>query len=117
MSTPSFSSFPPSFASFSDLDPGPSRCSPEHSNSAKDRKAGVKDKRTKHKRKRSDSDGYGEAKTKKDHVEIADLPPSAFSDRKGDPLNIRYGGLHTRDIPKYHIVGRMSFSKFLGDLL
>ncbi|KAJ6604525.1 NRDE-2, necessary for RNA interference-domain-containing protein [Mycena vulgaris] len=25
-----------------------------------------------------------------------------YSDRKGDPLNIQYGGLHSRDVPKYH---------------
>ncbi|KAJ7293452.1 NRDE-2, necessary for RNA interference-domain-containing protein [Mycena rebaudengoi] len=25
-----------------------------------------------------------------------------YSDRKGDPLNIRYGGLHAGDVPKYH---------------
>ncbi|KAJ7103657.1 NRDE-2, necessary for RNA interference-domain-containing protein [Mycena belliarum] len=25
-----------------------------------------------------------------------------YSDRKGDPLNITYGGLHSRDVPKYH---------------
>ncbi|KAJ7783652.1 NRDE-2, necessary for RNA interference-domain-containing protein [Mycena maculata] len=25
-----------------------------------------------------------------------------YSDRKGDPLNIQYGGLHSREVPKYH---------------
>ncbi|KAI0639721.1 DUF1740-domain-containing protein [Trametes polyzona] len=28
-----------------------------------------------------------------------------FTDRKGDPLNVRYGGLHAGDVPKYHPVG------------
>jgi hypothetical protein len=116
MSTPSFSSFPPSFASFPNLDSGNGRNSPEPSNSAKDRKAVVKDKLNKRKRTRSNGEGHEKPKTKKDHTEIADLPPSSYSDRKGDSLNIRYGGLHTRDVPKYHIVGRMSFFELVGDL-
>ena len=29
-----------------------------------------------------------------------------FSDKKGDPSSIQYGGIYTRDIPKYHLVGR-----------
>jgi hypothetical protein len=29
-----------------------------------------------------------------------------FSDKKGDPSSIQYGGIYSRDIPKYHIVGR-----------
>jgi hypothetical protein len=32
--------------------------------------------------------------------------PLYFSDRSGDPLNVRYGGLHTGDIPKHTLVGR-----------
>jgi hypothetical protein len=28
-----------------------------------------------------------------------------FSDKKGDPLNIQYGGIYSRDIPKYHLAG------------
>ena len=31
---------------------------------------------------------------------------TVFSDRKGDLLNVKYGGLHAGDIPKYYIVGR-----------
>ncbi|RPD81960.1 DUF1740-domain-containing protein [Lentinus tigrinus ALCF2SS1-7] len=27
-----------------------------------------------------------------------------FTDRKGDPLNVRYGGLHAGDVPKYRLV-------------
>jgi hypothetical protein len=30
-------------------------------------------------------------------------------------LNVRYGGLHSRDVPKYRIVGRMSFFSSAGD--
>jgi hypothetical protein len=31
--------------------------------------------------------------------------PVFFSDKKGDPLSIQYGGTYSRDIPKYHLVG------------
>ena len=27
-----------------------------------------------------------------------------FTDRKGDPLNVRYGGLYAGDVPKYRLV-------------
>lgn len=103
----STSSFPPSFASFPDLDPEPSHSSHGPSNPENDKKLGVKDKLKKRKRTRSDSEGHGKVKIERDHVVVADLPSSSFSDRKGDPLNIRYGGLHTRDVPKYHIVGQI----------
>ena len=29
-----------------------------------------------------------------------------FSDKKGDPSSIQFGGIYSRDIPKYHLVGR-----------
>ncbi|KAJ7340634.1 hypothetical protein DFH08DRAFT_1012717, partial [Mycena albidolilacea] len=25
-----------------------------------------------------------------------------YSDRKGDPLSVQYGGMHSCDMPKYH---------------
>jgi hypothetical protein len=28
-----------------------------------------------------------------------------FSDKKGDPLNTQYGGIYSRDVPKYHLAG------------
>ena len=28
-----------------------------------------------------------------------------FSDKKGDPLNTQYGGMYSKDIPKYHLAG------------
>jgi hypothetical protein len=31
--------------------------------------------------------------------------PVFFSDKKGDPLSIQYGGIYSRDVPKYHLVG------------
>ena len=29
-----------------------------------------------------------------------------FSDKKGDPMSMQYGGNYSRDIPKYHLFGR-----------
>lgn len=31
--------------------------------------------------------------------------PGFFSDKKGDPLSMQYGGIHAGDIPKYHLFG------------
>ena len=31
--------------------------------------------------------------------------PVFFSDKKGDPLSMQYGGIYSKDIPKYHLVG------------
>ena len=31
--------------------------------------------------------------------------PVFFSDKKGDPLSIQYGGIYSKDIPKYRLVG------------
>ncbi|KAH9175483.1 DUF1740-domain-containing protein [Lactarius sanguifluus] len=28
-----------------------------------------------------------------------------FSDRKGDPLSVQYGGIYSKEVPKYHLVG------------
>lgn len=36
----------------------------------------------------------------------ASSPPLYFTDKKGDALNVTYGGLHTGSIPKYHVVAR-----------
>lgn len=39
--------------------------------------------------------------------------PVFFSDKKGDPLSMQYGGIHAGDIPKYHPFGcglRLSWS-------
>lgn len=32
--------------------------------------------------------------------------PTFFSDKKGDPLSMQYGGNYSRNIPKYHLFGR-----------
>lgn len=31
--------------------------------------------------------------------------PVFFSDKKGDPLSMQYGGIHAGDVPKYHLFG------------
>lgn len=50
-----------------------------------------------------------------------ELPPSQvdltrplfYSDKKGDALNVRYGGLYAGDVPKYRLVGCTSFVSFM----
>jgi hypothetical protein len=148
MSAPSFSSFPPSFASFPDLDPGPSRLSPPlkgNSDTRGRREGSRKDKKEKsqhrskkskdeprkdkrHKTEKYDSEQQKHAwtganilddeklKVEEDRrLTQSGLQPSKwdsrplfFSDRKGDQLNITYGGIHAGNIPKYHLVNRES---------
>ncbi|KAG2350232.1 hypothetical protein BDR05DRAFT_1007388 [Suillus weaverae] len=151
MSTPSFSSFPPSFASFPDLDPGPSRNTLDRTRNEsstdtreKDRKV-KKDKNRRGSKKLTDESRKDKKhKTAKHDLEPvlprqhghtwkgASIPddekikaeedrrlaksdiqesqwdsrPVFFSDRKGDQLNVTYGGIHAGNIPKYHIVNR-----------
>jgi hypothetical protein len=133
MSAPSFSSFAPSFASFPDLDPGPSipAESPTSPRRIKVKKhERKKDRRIKDRKRRRDEHqdacdfeklGSGgdrvfddeRLKNKEDNdlrdSRRAGSPPLFYSDRKGDPLNVRYGGLHAGDVPKHHLVGRESF--------
>ncbi|KAJ7900210.1 NRDE-2, necessary for RNA interference-domain-containing protein [Mycena olivaceomarginata] len=62
------------------------------------------------------------AEKHKDRPKLNDEPRDSgsrfyYSDRKGDPLNIQYGGMHSRDVPKYrtgrHVLGLPpSFSAF-----
>ncbi|TBU34597.1 NRDE-2, necessary for RNA interference-domain-containing protein [Dichomitus squalens] len=69
-------------------------------------------------RKEHKDEGYGlrddeRTKLNEDHSyrrEEAEKPNAKeglvyFTDRKGDPLNVRYGGLHAGDIPKHRLVG------------
>ena len=37
-----------------------------------------------------------------------------YSDRRGDMLNIQFGGLHVGDVPKYRLVDGISFSHLFG---
>jgi hypothetical protein len=152
MSAPSFSSFPPSFTSFPDLDLGPST-SPKLNETAHargHREGARKDKRenTQRRSKKHKDEPRKDKRHKIDKydLESADLKqqkhaskgasilddeklkaeedrrlaqsdiqqtswdsrPVFFSDRKGDQLNVTYGGIHAGDIPKYHVVNRKS---------
>jgi hypothetical protein len=134
MPAPSFSSFPPSFGSFPDVEDNPSR---EASSSSSQRK-GLKEKdeasdRKKKKRDRRETHadqsqtfsherGHRNHNLKADNYSFdderikaeemlrtakqQDVPQLAFfSDRKGDPLNVQYGGIFSKEVPKYHLVG------------
>jgi hypothetical protein len=122
MSAPNFSSFP-SFSSFPDLDPGPSKPrSPGRETN--DRRKGnadgarrKKDGDVKRKRgKRQDRDE--QEKAEEDHRlrVFEQSSPQFYSDRIGDALNVRYGSMHARDVPKYHLVGRESCSFCICDI-
>ncbi|KAG2369454.1 NRDE-2, necessary for RNA interference-domain-containing protein [Suillus spraguei] len=149
MTTPSFSSFPPSFASFPDLDPGPSRNTldrtrNESSTDAREKDGIVKkDKNRRASKKLADTSRKDKKhKTAKHELEPVlpsqhgytwkgvsisddekikaeedrrlaqsdvqesqwDSRPVFVSDRKGDQLNVTYGGIHAGNISKYHIV-------------
>ena len=90
MSAPSFSSFPDLY---SHPETGPS--STKHENKAK---------RKKHRRSKEDQNDNDTQQ----HSTKFELNRFFYSDRKGDLLNIQYGGLHAGDIPKYRIVGGMA---------
>lgn len=156
----SLSSFP-AFASFPDLDPGPSTRTPTPREERKERRE--------HKKSRRDEDREGDSERKKKkpkpkHREREDgervrhkrrsRSPSPtrergryglddderrkreedrghrgedgdrrsakqglvyFTDQKGDPLNVRYGGLHVGDVPRYRLVGGMSCLVCISD--
>lgn len=129
MSAPSFSSFPPSFSSFPDLDPTPSK-EREAGSSRKETHREGKERReeTSSKHRRRDKEDKKERKREKERHKSRhgndqpstrdegtrdrrDTEPSAsehrffYSDRKGDRMNIQYGGLHAGDVPKYHVLG------------
>lgn len=90
----------PSFLSFPDLEPDPPE--PAKSSRSKEKKKSSDHKERKaHKRKH---------RSEPEHVESHKHDESLryfYSDRKGDPLNIQYNGLHRGDVPKYHWVARM----------
>ncbi|EGO05163.1 hypothetical protein SERLA73DRAFT_164712 [Serpula lacrymans var. lacrymans S7.3] len=134
MSAPSFSSFPPAFSSFPDLESGPSASSSHSREGPKQREKSKKDrserererrKREKHKHNRVEvgtkqkDSGWTSERVQEDERYKAEEDrrqrddegqssslPLYFSDRKGDALNVQYGGLHAGDIPKYHLVNR-----------
>jgi hypothetical protein len=134
MAAPSFSSFPPSFGSFPDLDGN------EKQTSLPVDEGKRKKKRKKEREDRDDKDRRkGDQKHESSRSKAPELwdttldderlkaqedqrlrhgkeirtrsPPRTsspslfYSDRKGDPMNIQYGGLHAGDVPKHWLVG------------
>src|ERR1700734_4217273 len=110
---------PPTFSSFPELDPGPStrRSSSPSRSKRKDqkrRKEKDKSKRDKHysdKSVRPVDYTYGSRSTVQEDERLKahedrerkDAPPVFYTDRKGDHLNLSYGGLHAGDVPKYRL--------------
>ncbi|KAI9462434.1 DUF1740-domain-containing protein [Lactarius psammicola] len=133
---PSFSSFPPSFGSFPDVEDSSARDREAPASSQRkglkekdvvtDHKKKKRDRREKHtnqnqsssyeRGRRSQSlkvDGYVlddekiKAEESLSRMAKQDVPQQAFfSDRKGDPLSVQYGGIYSKEVPKYHLVGR-----------
>ena len=132
MSAPSFSSFPPTFESFPDLEEGSSSKKGDkdesHVRHGKGKDRGERSRRNGKERKdrgerRSNHDKHSERKDDRHaskHGDISDnrpvkpSKPSAadimyredgsilfYYDRKGDSLNITFGGIHAGDIPRY----------------
>jgi hypothetical protein len=120
---------PPSFSSFPDI---PRKDSEKQIHSREkvedsDRKKRKRDRRDKHpsrvrtpsrergrgKQDLRDDSGIFDDERKKAEEDLArrtrqqDVSqPTFFSDKKGDQLNLQYGGIYSRDVPKYHLVGR-----------
>jgi hypothetical protein len=131
---PSFSSFPPSFDSFPHVEDSSARETSSASglrrkgfrekDEGSDRKEKKRDRRDKHaKQSRASSheraqrlkaDGYAfdderikAEETLSRSTEQRDITRQTFySDKKGDPLSVQYGGIYSREVPKYHLVGR-----------
>ena len=138
MAAPSFSSFVPSFSSFPEVDPGPSKRtkSPDHSDATNVLRDHADESRQKSKKNKSERQGHRPDKEKKAKRDARtpylepdtaryntfwvnekvvhehsrwESAPSFFPDYKGDPLNITYGSIHAGDLPKYCIVNRVCF--------
>jgi hypothetical protein len=134
MSAPSFSSFPPSFGSFPDVEPENNKASsskqqrkeeePLRSKKDKDRERDGdkhREKRARDGKKRKDTNRhskrnhaqYDDERAKQEEDRNARLgtrydggTPGLFVvDKVGDPMNIVYGGIHAGDIPRYRRVG------------
>lgn len=136
MSAPSFSSFPSfnSFPDLDPGPSKPSSKKPEESKrSDKDRKKGEKDKKKndkkgerhkkhdlssvdeeprhkKGRRRRDEDDHRKHDKFLESRIEPRDIESTTrtlyYSDRRGDQLNLTYGGLHAGDVPRYNLVCR-----------
>ncbi|KAH9047585.1 DUF1740-domain-containing protein [Lactarius hengduanensis] len=132
---PSFSSFPPSFGSFPDVEDSSARDKEVSSapsqrkrlrekDEVNDRKKRKRDKRanqsqtSSHERGRKGqnlkADGYvlDDERMKAEEESLSRMAKQQdvsqlafFSDRKGDPLSVQYGGIYSKEVPKYHLVG------------
>jgi hypothetical protein len=132
MSAPPFSSFPPIFSSFPDLDKAPVQGSSNPESSRRHQK----EKRKKKSEGLKESHRTGKHATKRDKTrnepgfdkdrnvdkERRVSPPEVhsiesikhvfYSDRKGDQMNLQYGALHAGDIPRYWPVDGTRFIVF-----
>ncbi|KAL5534334.1 hypothetical protein ACEPAG_796 [Sanghuangporus baumii] len=149
MSAPSFSSFPPVFDSFPDLEAGSSSSHPQpkeskstghvdpsnkkrrsekekrsgerekeernHDSDKRERKREKKHNRkddeerehsSRHRKKRSELNGEDGPYGSSNVASQESFNRFFYIDRKGDELNIRYGSLHSGDVPKYWHVAR-----------
>lgn len=131
---PSFSSFPPTFGSFPELEPGPSKSSGDslsakdkdkHKKTKSKSKREDRDGRERRRDDRDEDEGRRKKKPKRldrtqdeyldakrvsipresvENLAADSATRSFYSDRKGDILNVKYGGLHAGDVPKYNLV-------------
>lgn len=122
----------PTFSSFPDLDPQPSQSKAKDKTKDKAKKRHRSRSRSRDRERHKDKDREGkkdkDGKKKKDkdrhrddqrdkvYEEVYDIRKDErdaglryfYSDRRGDPLNITYGRIHSGDIPKYNIYHRAS---------
>ncbi|EIN14098.1 hypothetical protein PUNSTDRAFT_140471 [Punctularia strigosozonata HHB-11173 SS5] len=149
MAAPSFSSFPPSFGSFTDADTrqqhsqqnksvrrsqsstdevqattGPGEYVPKEKRRQLDvHRSKTRDK--KHRGREHERHGRLADVDTEDHIQslrqdaLEGIEPRTrplyITDRKGDPLNVHYGGLHAGDVPKYRLLNHGRTILGLGD--
>ncbi|PPQ62959.1 hypothetical protein CVT24_006065 [Panaeolus cyanescens] len=117
MSAPSFSSFPDFNvqASSSRSDRDSDRTHTHHSRKKERRKHSKERSEKRSKKDRKDADKSRKPTKHGDPIDNGSTPNVHeeetlnryfYSDRRGDFLNIQYGGLHVGDVPKYHLVDR-----------
>jgi len=109
MTAPSFSSFPPSFSSF-----------PEFDSDKTGARGDDKKKRKKHEHKKRHKSTRSRETSREKEREDASTNDTLvdrifYSDRRGDFLNIQFGGLHIGDVPKYRLVDSMIQSLLCGN--
>ena len=127
---PSFSSFPPSFGSFPDVENSSAR-EPSSTSSQRRKELREKDEASIRKKKRDRRDKHAKQSSHEraqnskadgyvlddERIKAAEMLSRTskeqdvtrlafFSDKKGDPLSVQYGGIYSREVPKYHLVGR-----------